>query len=78
MKITRMDELGPVLRAERKRKGATQKQLSLVSGTGLRFIIELEHSKATCQIGKVLRVLRALGGSIELPGRGTGPEVQRP
>ena len=41
--------------------GATQKDLAVTSGTGLRFIIELEQGKATSQIGKVLTVLNTLG-----------------
>jgi hypothetical protein len=33
----------------------------LASGTGLRFIIELEKGKPTCQLGKALGILQALG-----------------
>jgi hypothetical protein len=39
----------------------TQKDLSMTCGTGLRVIIELEKGKPTCQIGKILQVLQALG-----------------
>jgi len=39
----------------------TQADLALTSGTGLRFIIDLEKGKPTCQIGKVLSVLQTLG-----------------
>jgi predicted transcriptional regulator len=46
--------------------GATQKDLAMTSGTGLRFIIELERGKPTCQIGKVLTVMNTLGVSIVL------------
>ena len=41
--------------------GVTQKALAFTSGTGLRFIIELEQGKPTCQIGKVLTVINTLG-----------------
>jgi hypothetical protein len=44
----------------------TQKELALTSGTGLRFIIELEKGKETCQIGKVLTVLQTLGIRLQL------------
>lgn len=54
-------EIGETLRATRKRLRITQADLALTSGTGLRFIIELERGKPTCQIGKVLRVLQTLG-----------------
>jgi hypothetical protein len=40
--------------------------LALTSGTGLRFIIELEQGKTTCQIGKVLTVLHTLGITMQL------------
>ena len=45
---------------------ATQKDLAMTSGTGLRFIIELEQGKPTCQVGKVLTVLNTLGIHVEL------------
>ena len=50
-----------MIRESRKRLGVTQKDLALTSGTGLRFIIDLEKGKDTCQIGKVLTVLQTLG-----------------
>ena len=31
------------------------------SGTGLRFVIDLERGKETCEIGKALTVLQTLG-----------------
>jgi predicted transcriptional regulator len=46
--------------------GVTQKDLALTSGTGLRFVIDLEKGKETCQIGKVLTVLQTLGIQIAL------------
>ncbi len=44
----------------------TQKDLAMTCGTGLRFLIELERGKPTCQIGKVLQVLQALGLQLQL------------
>ena len=58
--------IGQIIRESRKRLGVTQKDLALTSGTGLRFIIELEKGKETCQIGKVLTVLQTLGIRIAL------------
>ena len=55
------EQIGILVRKTRKDMGITQKNLALTSGTGLRFIIELEKGKPTCQIGKVLTVLRTLG-----------------
>jgi y4mF family transcriptional regulator len=54
-------ELGRIVRIERKAMGLTQADLALTSGTGLRFISELENGKPTCQIGKTLTVLKTLG-----------------
>jgi predicted transcriptional regulator len=39
----------------------TQRDLALGAGTGLRFVVDLEQGKATCQLGKVLQVLNTLG-----------------
>ena len=55
-----------MVRESRKRLGVTQKDLALTSGTGLRFVIDLEKGKETCQIGKVLTVLQTLGIKIAL------------
>lgn len=52
--------LGQLIRETRTARGLTQQQLALDSGTGLRFIGELERGKATCQLGKALAVLAAL------------------
>jgi len=54
-------ELGALIRKRRKELKVTQKDLALICGAGLRFIIELEKGKATCQTEKMLKVLSALG-----------------
>jgi HTH-type transcriptional regulator / antitoxin HipB len=59
-------ELGQIVRKTRKSLGATQADLALTSGTGLRFIVDLERGKETCQIGKVFTVLQTLGIQISL------------
>ena len=66
-------EIGKQVREARKALKVTQKDLALTSGTGLRFIIELEKGKETCQIGKVLTVLQTLGIRLQL----TSPNVQK-
>jgi y4mF family transcriptional regulator len=60
------DSIGKLVRRTRKALRATQKDLALTSGTGLRFIIELEQGKPTCQFEKVLTVLNTLGIGITL------------
>ncbi len=60
------EKIGKTVRHTRKAMGVTQKELALTSGTGLRFIIDLEKGKPTCQFGKVLTVLHTLGITLEL------------
>lgn len=60
------EHIGQIIRTVRKKLGVTQSDLALTAGTGLRFIIELEKGKATCQIGKVLQVLQVLGIQLQL------------
>jgi y4mF family transcriptional regulator len=55
------EQLGAAVRARRKQLKVTQKDLAMVCGTGLRFIVDLEKGKPTCQIGKLLQVVQALG-----------------
>jgi HTH-type transcriptional regulator / antitoxin HipB len=59
-------QIGKLIRDTRKRLGVTQKDLALASGTGIRFIIDLENGKETCEIGKVLAILNTLGVKITL------------
>jgi y4mF family transcriptional regulator len=53
--------IGKIIKNTRKKLGVTQETLALTSGTGLRFISELEHGKPTCQLEKTLHVMRTLG-----------------
>ena len=55
------ETIGTLIQQTRKQLGLTQKELSLTSGTGLRFIIDLEKGKPTCELEKVLNVLQTLG-----------------
>ena len=59
-------EIGRLIRDTRKRLGVTQHALALTSGTGLRFVIDLEKGKETCEIGKALTVLHTLGIKVTL------------
>ena len=67
------EKIGELVCSTRKSMGVTQKNLAMTSGTGLRFIIDLEKGKPTCQLGKVLTVLHMLGIKIEMiPPAGSG------
>lgn len=60
--------IGKKVRAVRREQGMRQEDLALVAGAAVRFISELENGKETCQVGKVLSVLKALGIRVELVG----------
>ena len=62
--IRNSKELGAAIRTARKRIGATQKQLAMTSGVGLRYLIELEGGKPTARMEGVFRVLQALGMNV--------------
>ena len=65
MKYT-TEQIGRLIRDTRKKLGVTQKALALTSGTGLRFVIDLEKGKETCEIGKALTILHTLGIKLSL------------
>jgi HTH-type transcriptional regulator / antitoxin HipB len=65
MKYTTQD-VGRLIYDTRKKLRVTQKDLALTSGTGLRFVIDLEKGKPTCEIGKALTVMQTLGIRITL------------
>jgi HTH-type transcriptional regulator / antitoxin HipB len=66
MMIQSSENIGCYIRRVRKALNVTQKDLALTAGTGLRFIIDLENGKPTCQIGKTLQVLQVLGIQLNL------------
>ncbi len=66
--IQTTEQLGDALRAARKQLGLTQPQLAIAAGVGVRFIVDLEAGKATLRLENVLRVIDALGGTLQLIG----------
>lgn len=66
--IRTTQQLGLALLAARKQTGLTQSQLALAAGVGVRFIVDMESGKPTLQFEKVLLVIAALGGEINLSG----------
>jgi HTH-type transcriptional regulator / antitoxin HipB len=67
-------ELAAEIKRVRKQLNVTQEQLALTAGTGLRFVIDLEKGKPTCQIGKALAVLETLGIRLTLQATGLPSE----
>ena len=59
--LTTMKDIGKLIRDIRKQQGVTQEELAGISGTGRRFISDVENGKNTTQTGKLLLVLKALG-----------------
>ncbi len=59
--VTSSKEIGLMIKKRRKSVKVTQRALAAASGCGLKFIIELEQGKPTCQLQKVMTVLGMLG-----------------
>jgi transcriptional regulator with XRE-family HTH domain len=55
------EAFGRVIQEERKRQGLRQDELAFHSGTGKRFIVDLEAGKSSCQLGRSLLVADKLG-----------------
>lgn len=70
-RVSSTSELGGVVRAARKAQALSQEDLAGMTGTGRRFISELEQGKNTAQVGKVFQVLRSLGVAIHLSHKWT-------
>ncbi len=59
-------QIGEEIKVQRKRLGMNQSELAMVSGTGVRFISDLENGKRSCELGKTLSVLTNLGLDIQI------------
>jgi len=55
------EQLGAFVAVRRKAKRLSQQDFGDLAGVGRRFVSELEGGKETAQIGKVMKVLQALG-----------------
>ena len=60
------EHLGDVVRQTRKALSLTQPQLARAAGVGVRFIVDLEAGKPTVRLENVLRVLQALGATLNV------------
>lgn len=58
--------IGRQIRTARKAQNLTQPDLALIANVGVRFIVDLESGKETCQLGLALGVMRALGMRLEI------------
>ena len=64
MKIKTTKDIAILIKTERKKQNLTQTELAGLCNIGLRFIVDIEKAKETCQISKVLKVLDVLGINI--------------
>lgn len=61
MKIKTTKNIAILIKTERKKQNLTQTELAGLCNVGLRFIVDIQKAKETCQISKVLKVLDILG-----------------
>lgn len=59
--VSGTQSLGNLIRIQRLALGLRQQDLALSANVGVRFIVDIENGKQTCQIGLTLRLLEALG-----------------
>lgn len=65
MIISNSKELGLLIKTTRKTQGMTQAELAGASGTGVRFIVDIERGKPTCELEKTLLIVSMLGIKLE-------------
>lgn len=61
MNINNTSTLGACIRDARKYHNLTQTDVATACGVGVRYIVDLENGKETCQIGKAIKIIKALG-----------------
>lgn len=57
--------IGEIVRTERERQGLKQAELALAAGVSYRTVIQIEKGKPTSRLDVVIRVLEALGLTLE-------------
>ena len=65
------------MRAHRRSRGWTLRQLAGFANLSMRFLSELERGKATAEIGKALHALQLLGLEVVIAPRQEVPQVLR-
>ena len=75
LSIHSAEQIGEIIRYERKLQKILQQDLADLSGVSLHFLSNLENGKATVEFRKVLLGLRSLGIEMELRTRYTDNEV---
>ena len=70
MRIRTAEDLGRMLREERKRQGYTRAELAEAAGVGVTYVINIEHGKQTAEIGKALHLVELLSIDLVAERRG--------
>jgi predicted transcriptional regulator len=69
--ISSVSEMGILVRQHRKSQKVRIEDLSDMAMMSARLIGEFERGKETCQVGKILQILKFLGLEIRIVPRGT-------
>lgn len=72
MLIRTTNDIGHLVRDQRKRQGLTQAHLATRVGVSRKWIIELESGKRTAELALVLRTLNALKVDLDAQPRDAG------
>ena len=67
------EDVGRLMRSHRRAKGLSLERVAGLSNVGVRFLSEVERGKPTAEMGKVLRVLLALGLDVQVRSRELAP-----
>lgn len=70
IQIDNLEDLGAYCRSWRKKSGVTQTLLADMAGVGLRFVVEFEAGKPTCQFDLCLAIAKILGIDLIAAKRG--------
>jgi HTH-type transcriptional regulator / antitoxin HipB len=62
-------DVGMAIRKKRREDGLTLADTAALCGVGYRFMSDLENGKETVQVGKILKVLTALGLDMTIEAR---------
>lgn len=61
MEINNLETLASFIQKTRKAQHLTQADVAAACGVGVRYIVDLEKGKETCQIGKAIKIINMLG-----------------
>lgn len=67
-----VEDIGRLVRRQRRKIGLRQAELAALADVGTRFVSELEHGKSSLEIGRVFRVVEAVGLNISVERRSWG------